>query len=101
MWWRSIAPHGGSLPKAKPGRCPGIGRVSPDGKLLLVSNRDDATVSLLGRDVAAPLGLIHVAPHPEQIAILPDGSKAFVTSGTTDQISVLDLKRRELVANLR
>ena len=32
--------------------------------------------------------------------ILPDDSKAFVTSGTTNQISVIDLKQKVLLTNL-
>ena len=68
--------------------------------MLLVSNRDDATISLLNAATLAPLGVIQVAPQPEQIAILPDSSKAFITSGVENQISVVDLKRRVLLTNL-
>ena len=57
--------------RGRAGRRPWIARVTPDGKLLLVSNRDDATVSLLDPVTLAPRGVIPVAPDPEQIAILP------------------------------
>ena len=66
----------------------------------MVSNRDDATISILDAATLASLGVVATAPHPEQIAILPDSAKAFVTSGTTDQISVVDLKRTVLLTNL-
>ena len=42
----------------------------------------------------------HVAPHPEHIAVLPDSSKAFVSSGSSDQVSVIDLAAKKLLANL-
>jgi YVTN family beta-propeller protein len=58
--------------RGRAGRSPWIARVSPNGKLLLVSNRDDSTVSLLDAASLASLGDVAVAPHPEQIAILPD-----------------------------
>jgi YVTN family beta-propeller protein len=77
-----------------------IARVSPNGKLVVVSNREDASVSILDSTTLASLATIKVVPHPEQIAILPDSTKAFITSGTTDQISVVDLKRKVLLANL-
>jgi YVTN family beta-propeller protein len=70
--------------RARAGRRPWIARVSPDGKILIVSNRDDSTVSILDANSLASRGVVAVAPAPEQIAILPDGSKAFVTSGTQD-----------------
>ena len=88
------------IARGRAGHRPWIARVSPDGKILLVSNRDDATVSLLDGNTLAQIAVIATAPDPEQIAILPDNSKAFVTSGSTNQISVLDLKRKVLVTNL-
>ena len=67
--------------------------------MLLVSNHDDSTISLLDANSLAVLGVISVAPRPEQIAILPDSSKAFITSGGSSQISVVDLRQKALLAN--
>ena len=75
-------------------------RVSPSGKLLLVSNREDSTVSLLDASSLATLGVVTVVSQPEQIEILPDDSKAFITSGDSPQISVVDLKQKVLLTNL-
>src|SRR5271170_6773291 len=77
-----------------------IARVTSDGKTIVVSNRDDATVSLLDAGTLGAIATIGTAPSPEQIAILPDDSKAFITSGTSNQVSVVDLKRKVLLANL-
>lgn len=87
------------IARARAGKRPWIARVSPDGKLLLVSNHEDSTVSILDAETLASLGAVRVTSHPEQIVILPDSSKAFVR-GTTDQISVIDLKRKVLLTNL-
>jgi DNA-binding beta-propeller fold protein YncE len=58
-------------------------------------------LSILDANSLATRGVVAVAPDPEQIAILPDSAKAFVTSGTKSEISVVDLKRnRALLANL-
>jgi DNA-binding beta-propeller fold protein YncE len=44
--------------------------------------------------------VVHVAPQPEQIAILPDSSKAFISSGDSDRISVVELRKPALIVNL-
>src|SRR5580704_8502907 len=88
------------IARGRAGRGPWIARLTLDGKILVVSNRDDATVSLLDAGSLASLAIISVAPQPEQIAVLPDSSKAFVSSGTSNQVSVVDLRRKVLLANL-
>ena len=69
---RLIAPRARLWSRGRAGRRPWIARVSPDGKMLVVSNRDDATISVLDAATLSPRGVIPVAPQPEQIAILPD-----------------------------
>ena len=59
---------------------------------MLVSNRGDSTVSVFDAASLALQGVVPVAPAPGQIAILPDASKAFITSSAKDEISVIDLK---------
>ena len=101
--------------RARVGRRPWIARASPDGKLLVVPNRDDNTVALLDAPTLAIVATIPVAPRPEQVVILPDGSKAFVSASgrppgggggnnfgkyAPAQVSVVDLRRHVLLANL-
>ena len=45
-WSASMQPRAKSIGRSHAGRKPWIARVSPDGKMLVVSNHDDATVSL-------------------------------------------------------
>ena len=91
---------------------PWLVRATPDGKMLVVPRRDDSTVTLLDAASLATLATIPVAPRPEQVVILPDSSKAFVSAsadgapGACDgsacggRVSVVDLRRRVLLANV-
>jgi len=67
---------------------------------VVVSNRDDSSISILDATSLASLAVVPVAKQPEQLAILPDSSKVFVTSGTANLISAVDLKQKVLLANL-
>lgn len=104
--------------RARVGRRPWIARVTPDGKMLVVPNRDDNTVTLLNAESLAHIGTVPVAPRPEQVVVLPDSSKAFISAAggengpppaeglppaggrATRQVSVVDLQRLGLIANL-
>jgi DNA-binding beta-propeller fold protein YncE len=44
---------------------------------------------------------VPVVPNPEDVAVLPDNSVAFVLSRTQDRISVVDLRRGVLLTNLQ
>src|SRR5262249_24444929 len=67
---------------------------SPDGKLVLVANRGDGTVSILtvtGKTVT-PIGTIQLGDAksgPCHVAFLPDGKRALVTRDGDHRISVL------------
>lgn len=92
--------------RARVGRRPWIARASPDGRLLVVPNRDDNTVTLLSAHDLSPIATIPVAPRPEQVVVLPNGTTAFVSAAggengrTTRQVSVVDLQQPGLIANL-
>jgi YVTN family beta-propeller protein len=99
------------LGRARTGRRPWLARVTPDGKLLVVPNRDDNSVTLLGAEDLRHVATVPVAPRPEQVIVLGDGAKAFISAAGdgngdprhrtgTHQVSVVDLKRPALVANL-
>jgi YVTN family beta-propeller protein len=95
--------------RARVGRRPWIARVTPDGRVLVVPNRDDNTVTLLNAESLAHIATVPVAPRPEQVAVLPDSSKAFISAAggengqATRQVSIVDLSARGgpgLIANL-
>src|SRR5580698_3418269 len=52
------------IAQGRAGHRPWIARATPDGKLVVVSNRDDATVSLLNATTLAPIAIIGTAPSP-------------------------------------
>ena len=69
---------------------------SPDGKLVLVTNRGDGTVSILtvnGRTLT-PIGKLQLGDAksgPSHVAFLPDGKRALVTRDGDHRISVLSV----------
>ncbi len=74
--------------------------LTPNGKWLLVASRAGATVSLLDAASLREKAGLAVAPNPNAIVVLPDSSKAFVGSATTDFVSVLRLDPPAVVARL-
>src|ERR1700686_1845065 len=60
------------------GASPGLARVSPDGSTVVVSNRGDNTVSVIDTQFLRVRATLPVCQQPEDIAILPHPSKAFV-----------------------
>ena len=69
---------------------------SPDGKLVLVTNRGDGTVSILTVDgkTVTPAGKIQLGDAksgPSHVAFTPDGKRALVTRDGDHRISVLSV----------
>ena len=52
---------------ARTGRHPWLARVTPDGKQVLVPNREDSTLEVFDASTLALLATIGVASHPEQV----------------------------------
>jgi YVTN family beta-propeller protein len=83
------------------GEGPGLARISPDGKSLLVTNRVGNSVSILdpglspARDHASPRirKVIEGCPGATDAVILPDSSKAFVACSGGHQVMAIALAR--------
>lgn len=76
--------------------------VSPDGSVY-VSAWGGNTVSVFsprGARLLDDAGRLAVGRHPSAILLNADGSRLFVASGSTDRISVLDTRHREIVTRL-
>ena len=69
-----------------------MARVSPDGSTVVVSNRGDNTVSLIDTSFLRVRATLPVCRQPEDIAILPDSSKAFVSCSGSGQIASIQLQ---------
>ncbi|OLE87147.1 MAG: hypothetical protein AUG07_01480 [Acidobacteria bacterium 13_1_20CM_2_60_10] len=85
---------------AHTGSGPVLARSTSDGKHILVVNRRDATLRIYGADSLASQAVVPVVEAPEDVAILPDNSVAFVISRQKRFVSVVDLKGGVLLASL-
>jgi YVTN family beta-propeller protein len=70
-----------------------MARVSPDGASVVVSNRGDNTVSIIDAKQLTVRATLPVCQQPEDIAILPDSSKAFVACSGSSQVAAILLKK--------
>ena len=87
--------------RARTGRRPWLARLTPNGRLLLVPNRDDSSLQIFDAQTLVSLATVTVAEHPEEVVVLPDSSAAFVSAADAKEISVVDLKRNVLLSNLQ
>lgn len=81
------------LGNVRVGTAPGLARVSPDGATVVVSNRSDNTVSLIDARLLRVRATLPVCRQPEDIAILPDSSKAFVACSGSSQVASIALAK--------
>jgi YVTN family beta-propeller protein len=79
------------LGNVRVGSAPGLARVSPDGATVVISNRGDNTVSLMDAKLLRVRATLPVCQQPEDIAILPDSSKAFVACSGSSQVASIAL----------
>jgi DNA-binding beta-propeller fold protein YncE len=67
--------------------------IRPDGKMALVANRGETSVSVLsinGKTVEM-LGKVEVKDQPAHVVFFPNGKRALVNKSTTNQITFLDV----------
>ncbi len=89
--------------KVTTGRQPSGLSITPDGKLALVANRADGTVSVLsirGREVS-PLQTVNVclpAESASDVAISPDGKLALVSAQKGSYLTVLKIAGEKVIA---
>ena len=68
-------------------------------RTVVVSNRADNSVSIIDAARLAVRSAINICIHPEDIAILPDSSKAFVSCSGSGQVASIDLKNATRTTN--
>jgi YVTN family beta-propeller protein len=86
--------------RAATGREPVLAHVTPNGKSILVVNHRDGSLGIHDSGTLAQRANVSVVPQPDDVAVLPDSSMAFVLSRSERRISVVDLRRGVLVSNL-
>jgi YVTN family beta-propeller protein len=74
--------------------------VSPDGRMLYVSNEDADTLSAVDVDQARILWTLEVGGEPEGVAVRPDGAVVYVTCEGSDSVVAVDVSRRAIIARM-
>jgi YVTN family beta-propeller protein len=75
------------------GKEPVVVRLSPDGKTLVVANRGDGSVSVFDAPSGRLRAVFTGCPGADDVAILPDSSKAFVACSGGHQVMSIALAR--------
>jgi YVTN family beta-propeller protein len=74
--------------------------LSPDGKLLYVSNEETAEMSVLDLVAGTIVKRVAVGEEPEGVTVSPDGSMVWVTCETDHTIAGVDTKTLTVVAHV-
>jgi YVTN family beta-propeller protein len=72
--------------------------LSPDGKLLYVSNEDAATLSVVDIAAGRVVRAVKVGAQPEGVTVSPDGKTIYVTSEEDGRVDVIDVQRFQVLA---
>jgi YVTN family beta-propeller protein len=67
-------------------------KFTPDGKLVLLSDRDGGELVVLERATRRERARLKMGRYPEGILIAPDGSRAYVAQEGANDIAIVDLK---------
>lgn len=85
----------------KGGSDPELFDLAKDGKVLFVSNEDEAMLSLVDVEQGTLLGSLKVGEEPEGVTTSPDGKFVYVTSEDSGTVSVVDTASRKVIATLK
>ncbi len=82
------------------GRMPNSAAINPNGKQVFVTNRADATVSIIDPITDTVKQIIVVGSSPHGVAFNGDGSRAYVANRGSDTLSVIDTETYSVDANI-
>ncbi len=68
---------------------------------LIVLNKDEDSVSFVDTENLTVLRTVEVERNPHEVAVTPDGGKAFVSNAGADSVSVFDMRTLEVVDTIR
>ena len=74
--------------------------LSPDGKLLYVSNEESAELTAVDIPSGAIVGRVGVGREPEGVTVRPDGKVVFVTAEMGNEVTVVDAATLAVVAHV-
>jgi YVTN family beta-propeller protein len=75
-------------------------QISPDGKILYVSNRVAGTISVLDADTLAVKGTLNAPGGPDDMMLTPDGSELWVTGRWRAWVEVIEANSGVLKATI-
>ena len=75
--------------------------ISPDDRTIVVSNTGESSVCLVDAVKHAVVARLEVSGAPAHIAFDPEGACAFVGCETRDEVAVIDLRNRKVLARVK
>jgi YVTN family beta-propeller protein len=75
--------------------------LSPDGKVLYVSNEDAAQVSVVNMETGTIQQRVDVAEEPEGVTMRPDGREVYVTCEATNEVFAIDTATAKVAARMK
>jgi len=75
--------------------------ITPNGKEVWVSNRDDNTVAVFDIETLELLHTLDCEDFPIRLKFTPDGSKALVSNARTGDVAVFDANQKTLLATIK
>jgi len=78
---------------------PVVTKISPDGKTLVVANLEGNSASVIDLPSGQLRAVFEACPGANDVAILPDSSKAFVACSRGHQVMAIALERTQAISN--
>ena len=75
--------------------------MTPDGRTLVVAERDDDQLGVFDTATLARTGTVKVGAHPFGVAVDPDGRRVYAADVESDDVSVVDLAAQALVGRVK
>jgi PQQ-dependent catabolism-associated beta-propeller protein len=92
---------GKSLRRIPMGDEPEAFDLSPDGKIIYVSNEDEAELSFVEAATGKPLQTVKVGQEPEGVKVSRDGRIVYVTSEVASLVHVVDTASGKVLKNIK
>ena len=74
--------------------------ITPDGRLMFVSNEDAGTATVVSLPSGHVEGVITVGGEPEGVRVRPDGRVVYVTSEAENEVAAIDVATQKVLATI-
>ena len=93
-----IDPDSEKTRRVEIGAMPSGVAATPDGRLVIAAARDDNALVVIDAETFARVATIAVGRHPYGVTIDAQGRRAYTANVESDDVSVIDLAERKLIA---